>query len=113
MKCNNKTNLDTLALRQTNPWLLTANDEDVALTGSKLIVDSILDVHNVEATIVTFTMRDDTHTTLIATASHHSDDTSVELDEVGDLARSEVDLDCVIDLDLRVRVADTTNLTLR
>lgn len=98
--------LDALALGQRDPWLLTANDEDVALTGSELIVDSILDVHNVEATVVALTMRDDTHTTLVTTTSHHSDDTGIELNEVGDLASRQVDLDRVVDLDLWVWVAD-------
>lgn len=100
--------LDTFALGQTDPWLLTTNDEDVALTGSELIVNSILDVHNVEATVVALTARDDTHTTLVTTTRHHGDDTGIELDEVGDLARGQVDLDRVVDLDLRVRVADST-----
>jgi hypothetical protein len=100
--------LDTLALGQTDPWLFTANDENVALTGSELIVNSILDVYNVEATIVTLTMRNDTHTTLVTTTSHHSDDSGIELNKVGDLARSEVDLDCVVDLDLWVWVTDPT-----
>ena len=105
-KC--RTYLDTLALWQRDPWLLTTNDEDIAFTGSELIVDSILNVHNGEATIVTLTMGDDTNTTLIATTSDHGDDTGVELNEVGDLARGQVDLDSVIDLDLWVWVADPT-----
>jgi len=98
--------LDTLALWQTDPWLFTANDEDVALTGCEFIVHGILDVHDVEATVVTLTMRDDTHTTLITTTGHHGDDTGVELNEVGDLASREVNLDRVVDLDLWVWVAN-------
>lgn len=102
------TYLDTLALGQTDPWLFTANDENVALTGCELIVNSILDVNDVEATVVTFTVSDDAHTALVTTTSHHSDDTSVELNEVADLASSQVNLDRVVDLDLWVWVADPT-----
>ena len=42
----------------------------------------------------------------VASAGNGGDDTRVEVDEIGDLAGSEVDLDCVIDLHSRVRVAD-------
>ena len=38
--------------------------------------------------------------------SDHDNDTSVELDEVSDLASGKIDLDCVVDLDGRVGVAD-------
>jgi len=98
--------LDTLALWKRDPWLLTANDENVALTGSELVVDGVLDVNNVETTIVSLTVSDDTNTTHVTTTSGHGDDTSVELDEVGDLARGEVDLDGVVDLDGWVWVTD-------
>jgi hypothetical protein len=63
-------------------------------------------VDNVETTIVTLTVGDDTDTTHVATTGDHGDDTSVELDEVGDLAGLKVDLDGVVDLDGRVGVAD-------
>jgi hypothetical protein len=56
--------LDTLALRQTDPWLLLANDENVGLTGGKLVVNGILDVDNVEPSVVTLTVGDNTDTTL-------------------------------------------------
>lgn len=104
--------------------------QDVVLTRGELIVDSILDVDNVETSIVTLTVRDDTNTALflgkhspssfsctgahhVASTSDHDDDTSVELDEVGDLAGSKVDLDRVVDLDSRVRVADSVSVQYR
>ena len=61
---------------------------------------------NVETTIVTLSVGDDTNTTHVTTTGGHGDDTSVELDEVGDLASGEVNLDGVVDLDERVGVAD-------
>lgn len=98
--------LDTLALGQGDPGLLLANDEDVALTGGKGVVNGVLDVDNVEATVVTLTVGDDTNTAHVTTTSDHGDVASVELDEVGDLAGGEVNLDGVVDLDQGVRVAD-------
>lgn len=98
--------LDTLALGQRDPGLLVTNDENVALTGSEGVVNSILDVDDVETTIVALTVGDDTNTTHVATTSDHGDGTSVELDEVSDLASGKVDLHGVVDLDGGVRVAD-------
>ena len=98
--------LDTLALGQRDPGLVLANDENVALTGGEGVVNGVLDVDDVETTIVSLTVSDDTNTTHVATTSDHDDDTSVELDKVGDLASGKVDLDSVVDLDQRVRVAD-------
>lgn len=101
--------LDTLALGQTDPWLLLANDEDVVLSGSERVVNGVLDVDNVETTVVAFSVGDDTNTTQVTTTNDHGDHTSVELDEVGDLSCGEVDLDCVVDLDGRVGVSDPIN----
>lgn len=98
--------LDTLALGQRDPRLLVTNDENVALTGSEGVVNSVLDVDNVETTIVALTVGDDTNTTHVATTSDHGDGASVELDEVSDLAGGKVDLDGVVDLDRGVRVTD-------
>lgn len=104
--------LDTLALGQGNPGLLGTNDEDVALTGSEGVVNSVLDVDDVETTVVALTVGDNTDTAHVATTGDHGDGTSIELDEVGDLAALKVDLDGVVDLDGRVRVADAVGITL-
>ena len=98
--------LDALALGQGDPRLVLANDENVALTSSERVVNGILDVNNVETSIVTLTVSDDTNTSHVTTTSDHSNDTGIELDEVGDLAGGEIDLDGVVDLDLGVGVTD-------
>jgi hypothetical protein len=98
--------LDTLALGEGDPGLVLTNDENVGFTGSEGVVNGILDVDNVETTVVALTVGDDTDTTHVTTTGDHGDDTSVELDEVGDLAGSKVDLDSVVDLDQGVGVAD-------
>ena len=61
---------------------------------------------NVETTVVTFSVSDDTNTAHVTTTSDHSDYTSVELDEVGDLASRKVNLNRVVDLDGWVGVTD-------
>lgn len=101
--------LDTLALGQGDPGLLLADDENVGLAGGEGVVNGILEVDNGEATIVTLTVGNDTDTTHVATAGNHGNGTSVELDEVLDLASLKVDLDSVVDLDQRVGVADAVN----
>lgn len=121
--------LDTLALGQGDPGLLGANDEDVGLPGSEGVVNGVLDVDNVETTIVTLTVGDDTDTTHVTTTGNHGDVANLELDKVVNLASGEavgrkesvdlsgdegvqfhgenlLDLDSVVDLDQRVRVAD-------
>jgi hypothetical protein len=103
-----KSYLDTLALWQADPWLLLSDDENVTFTGSELVVDNILDVDDVEASIVALTVSDDTNTTHVTTTSNHGNDTSIELDEIGDLSSAQVNLDSVIDLDGWVWVTDST-----
>ena len=100
------TYLDTLALGQRDPGLLLADDEDVGLAGSEGVVNSILDVQDVETTVVALTVSDDTNTTHVTTTDGHGDDTGVEADEVGDFAGGNVDLNGVVDLDGGVGVAD-------
>lgn len=98
--------LDTLALWQRDPWLLGTNDKDVALTGGEAVVNGVLDVDDVEASVVALAAGDDTNTAHIATTSGHGNDTSVKLDEVGDLASGQINLDGIVDLDSWVWVAD-------
>ena len=85
---------------------------NVRLTSGELVVNSIFQVDNVEASVVALTVSDDTDTTHVTTAGNHDNDTSVELDEVGDLASGEVDLDGVVDLDGWVGVTDPTRKNL-
>ena len=101
--------LHTLALWQRDPWLLSTDDEDVVLTGSERVVYGILNVDNVESSVVTLTVSDDTNATHVTTTSSHGDDSGIKLDELGDLASGEVDLDGVVNLDGWVWVTDTTH----
>ena len=98
--------LDTLALGQGDPGLVLTDDEDVGLTGGEGVVNGVLDVDDVETTIVALTVGDDTDTTHVTSTGDHGNNTSVELDEVDDLASSNLNLHGVVDLDGGVGVAD-------
>jgi hypothetical protein len=100
------TDFYTFALWKTDPWLLLTNDEHIALSCCKGVIDRVFDVNDVKASIMAFTMRYNTNTTHIATACDHGDDSSVELDKVGDLAGCEVYLDCIVDFDDGVWVSN-------
>lgn len=98
--------LDTLALGQGNPGLLLTDDENVGLAGGEGVIDGIFDVDDRETTLVDLTVGDNTDTTHVTTTDGHGDNTSVEADEVDNLAGGDINLDGVVDLDGRVGVAD-------
>ena len=85
-----------------------ANHEHISFAGSKGVVDGIFDMHNVEASIVTFTVSDDSDTAHVATTCNHRNGSGIELDEICDLARRKVDFDRVINLDQRVGKANSS-----
>lgn len=102
---NGKSN--TLALGQADPGLgALANEENVRETGKEGVVESILNVDNVETTLVALKVGDDTNTTQIAAAGNHNNVAGAVLDVSDNLASGEVNLNGVVDLDQRIRVTD-------
>lgn len=102
--------LDTLALGEGHPGLVLTNDENVAEAGGEGVVNGILDVDDIETTIVSLAVGDNTNTTHVATTGNHGDGTSVETDGVGNLASGKVDLDGVVDTDAGVGVTDGASI---
>jgi len=102
--------LNTLALWQTDPWLLLANDENVSFPGRKGVVNGILDMHNVEASVVALAMRNHTNTAHVTTTGRHSNNASIELNGVGDLSGREINLNGIVHLDKRVGIPNTVSL---
>lgn len=100
------TNLNALALWQGDPWLVLADDKNVAETGGEGLVDSILDMNDIKTTIVSLTVSDNTNTAHVATTSDHGNGTGIEADEFSNLSSLDIDLDSVVDTDGRVRIAD-------
>ena len=82
------------------------NNEHIGFTGSESVVDCILDVDNIEPTIVTLTVSDHTDTAHVTTTSGHDDNAGVEADKVDNLSGGNVDLNGVIDFDGRIRITN-------
>jgi hypothetical protein len=96
--------------QSTQSGILThdfSDNENVVLTSGERVVYRILDVNNVETSIVTLTVGDDTNTTHVTTTGSHGNDTSVKLDEISDLASGKVNLDGIVDLNGWVWVSNT------
>ena len=99
--------LHTLALRQTYPWFFITNDKYICFSSGKRVVNSILDMNDVEASIMTLTMRDHTDTAHITTACCHCNNASVKSDKFRDLPSRQINLDSIIDLNGRIGVANS------
>lgn len=99
--------LDALAARQRDERLgALADDKDVLQSRGERVAGGVLDVDDVERALVLLDELDDADATQVATADDHAEMTDAKLDDLGDLARFDVDLDRVVDLDQRVRVAN-------
>jgi len=46
--------LHALALWKTNPWLLLSDNEDITFPRCKRVVNGILNVHDIETSVMTF-----------------------------------------------------------
>ena len=98
---------DTLVRRDRDErGVALANNKDVVEARGELLTDSVLDVHDLVASVMLLTALDDTDATQVVSAGDHAQVADIELDLVRDLAGGEVDLDRVVDLDVRARVAD-------
>lgn len=99
--------LDSTTTGEGDEGLLArANSEDVLLTSSEGLASKILNIDNSVRARVLLDGLEKTNTTQVVTASDHDEVTETILDVVLDLSSGEVDLDGVVDLDVRVGVAD-------
>ena len=99
--------LDSSALGQGDVRLAAlADDEDVAEAGGEGVAVDVLDVDDVEGPGVALAVHDGAHPPGVPPAGHHAHVAGLELDEVHDLARVEVEADGVVDLDDGIGVAD-------
>lgn len=101
--------LNTLALGEADPSLggLT-NDGDVGETGGEGVLTAVLQVDNVETTMVTLTVNNGTDTADAVSTSDDGDVTSLKLDEGLNLVSLQVKTDGVVGADQRIRVTDST-----
>jgi len=65
---------------------------------------------NVKSPNMLFSVNDDTSTTHVAAPSNHDNVARVELDKVSDFILLQVKLDCIVDTDERIRIADRATI---
>lgn len=87
-----------------------ANDEDVRQTSDELVLESVLDVDNIETTRVVLSVDNHTDTSQVSATGDHNKVAVLELEERLDLSGSNVDLDGVVDLDLGVGVTNCATI---
>jgi len=99
--------LDTLALRQGDVWLVAlADDEDISQPSGEHVTVAVLDVDNVEGSLMPLPGHNGSNTSSISSCSKHAEVAGVEPDGVLDLAGGDVHLDTVVNPDCGVWVAD-------
>jgi len=103
--------LDTLAARKRDKRVVgLTDDEHVGETSREGVADGVLDVNDLEGTDVLLTTHDDTDATSVATASGHAEVADIEADKLLDPAGGKVDLDGIVNVDLRIRVTDSATV---
>merc|ERR1719163_1859451 len=103
--------LHTVALRKGDPRLvLLADDEHVVKARAEGVASRILDVNDLERAWMLLPVSHDADAANIVTAGDHDSVTSLELDEVQNLASLQVDADAVMRLDGWVWVADSATI---
>jgi len=103
--------LDALALRQRNPRLVAiTNDKNISDTRREGTIKRVLHMNDIEATNVLLTVHNYTSTTHVTSASNRHEITGVEVNEVSNLVLHKIELDCVVRLDGRVRIADCATI---
>mmetsp|Transcript_24580 Transcript_24580/g.35245 ORF Transcript_24580/g.35245 Transcript_24580/m.35245 type:complete len:280 (-) Transcript_24580:58-897(-) len=87
-----------LGSRSNNENILKPCREDVSLR--------VFNGNNVERSLVFFNVLKLSNTALRVTTSDHNERSKFELDHLGHLARANVYLDCVVGLEVRIRITD-------
>lgn len=98
---------DTLVLGEGDEgFVLIAQDEDVGGQSGPDVATAVADLDDLLRARVGQSGEDDTNAANVAATSGHGEVSNVEFDESNDFAGGQVDLDDVVDADIRVRVAD-------
>ena len=103
----NNGQLDTLALGKSHPGLCTfANDEHISQTCCKLMPSGILDMDGLKAALTLLPVLNDSDTSSVPSTRHHDNIPNIKLYEICDLVALQIELDSVVGLNQRIRVAD-------
>ena len=74
------------------------------------MTERILDVDDVKRAGVTLAVDDGANTPQVTTSSNHAEISRVKLDEIHNFPCGNFQLYCVVDLDQRIRVAESTSI---
>ncbi|BAS72083.1 Os01g0358551 [Oryza sativa Japonica Group] len=103
--------LDTLALRERHPWLVAlADGEHIAQTGGEGMAQCVLHMDGLKTALVLLPVLNYSNTTSVPPSCDHNDIAHIKLDEVNNLVGLKINLDCVVSLNQRVRVADGASI---
>jgi len=83
-----------------------AEDKHITDTGGEITVEDILDMDDLKAANVPLAMSNNSDTAHVVPTSDGGDIANFEFDKLFNLAGLEVEADCVVDLDERIRVAN-------
>lgn len=98
---------DTISLWNGNSVGLTiTNDDNVTESGGEVVSLGVLDMDDIEGTLMLLDGGDDTNSTNVVSTGKDNGGTNLELDNTGDGLALEVELDGVVDLDVWVRESD-------
>ena len=98
--------LDTTSLGEGDLWLRASTDhEDISQPRREGVTLGVLDRNDVEGTVVLFNVHQLSDTSTVMTLGDHDHRTESELVNLRGLSCGDVDLDGVVDLDVRVGVS--------
>merc|ERR1719167_286904 len=99
--------LDTLAFGERDVWFVTlSNDKDICQPSSESMSVAILDMDNVERTLMSLPGHNSSHSSTVSSSSDHAQVSSVKSDCVLDLATCNVYLNTVMHPHCWIRVTD-------
>jgi len=102
---------DTLALGEGDEGGGSlSDDKHVGYTCGESVTGGILDVGNLEASVVLLDLGDNTNTTQVTTSGDHNHVSNLEAGEVDDLVGGQIELHGVVDLDQGVGVTDGSSV---
>jgi hypothetical protein len=103
--------LDTTSLGKSHLWMVThSDDEDVLQSGGEGVSLGILDCNNREGSLMFLNVHELSHTSSVTSLGDHDHGTEFELDNVRHLTSGDINLDGVIDLDIRVGVSQSASI---
>ena len=102
---------DTLSSGKRNPWFVAlASNKNVGKPSGKSVAIGIFHMNHIKRSTVLLSVGDHTNSSQVSISNHHTQVTSVKLDEISDLASLQINLNSVIHLDEGIRVVDGVSI---